>query len=677
MKRILIFSGTTEGRSLAELLCENGLECTVCVATDYGELVMEKRPGLTVRQGRMTPEEMKNFIDSGDFLAVVDATHPFATAVSKNIRNCMAGRDIPCLRLQRDTGYLPSEQTPDRNVFYFSTHEACAQALLETQGNILLTTGSKDLPVYCRQKELLSRLYARVLPGLESLTLCYENGISGKRILAMQGPFSVQMNEAILRQYNIGCLVTKESGSNGGFPEKIQAAHNAGTKVMVIGNPEQTEGLSFGEVCERLEVLTGKKLTEKRRMRISLVGMGMGGSGFLTREAEQRVRKAELLFGARRLLDGVDSPAEKVPYYLAEEIIPYLKNKGKKNTAILFSGDTGFYSGAQKLYEALQKEIKEETLNADVEVCPGISSVSCLAARLGISWHDAAIASIHGRSANVLQTVQTNEKTFLLVSGLADMKALGAQLLESGLEEAKITAGYQLSYPQEKILRLFPADCAALENEGLYVCLIENTKVGEKCITHGLPDSAFLRDKVPMTKEEVREISVCKLRLYRNAVLYDIGSGTGSVGVECALLSDHIRVYAVEKKKEAAELTEKNRSRFGLANLTVVEGEAPQALEELPTPTHAFLGGSGGNMKEILAALYRKNPRLHVVMNAITLETLSEITGLLKNLPLEREEVVQVQVSRAEPVGRYRMMRAENPVFIVTFDFKENGEVNK
>lgn len=674
MKQILIFSGTTEGRRLAELLCANGLECTVCVATEYGELVMKKRQGLTVRQGRMAPEEMKRFLYSGDFLAVVDATHPFATAVSENIRNSMAESRIPYLRLQRDTEHRAARQ---KNVSCFSTHEACAEALLRVPGNILLTTGSKDLSVYCGQKELLPRLYARVLPGLESLSLCLENGISGKHILAMQGPFSVEMNEAVIRQYDIRCLVTKESGGNGGFPEKMHAAHNTGIKVMVIGNPEQADGLSFDEVCEKLEALTEKKLQKDYRTHISLIGVGMGDRALLTREAEQRIQEAEILFGARRLLSGIEASAEKVPYYLAEDILPYLKEKNVKKAAVLFSGDTGFYSGAQKLFETLQKEISEGHLNAEVEVSPGISSVAFLAAKLGTSWHDAAIVSIHGKSANVLSAVRTNEKTFLLVSGLADMNALGALFLESGIEDVKITAGYQLSYPEELILSLSPADCAALEKEGLYVCLITNSEASKKRLTHGLPDSAFLRDKVPMTKEEVREVSICKLRLSRDAVLYDIGCGTGSVAVECAALSDRIQVYAIEKKKEAAELTEKNRAKFGLTNLTIIEGEAPEILRELPAPTHAFLGGSGGGMKEILAVLYRKNPRLHVVLNAVTLETLSEITELLKTLPVEQAEVVQVQVSRAEPVGRYRLMRAENPVFIVTFDFKENGEESR
>ncbi|MBW7571287.1 precorrin-6A reductase [Caproiciproducens faecalis] len=669
MKQILIFSGTTEGRRLAELLCANGLECTVCVATQYGELVMEKRAGLTVHQGRMTPEEMRSFLSSGDFLAVVDATHPFATAVSENIRSSMAESPIPLLRLQRDTEYLPSGE---KNIFRFPTHENCAEALKEIPGNILLTTGSKDLAAYSEKKELLPRLYARVLPSLESLSLCYENGIEGKHILAMQGPFSVEMNEAMLRQYDIRCMVTKESGGNGGFPEKIQAARSTGTKVLVIGNPENEQGDSFEAVCAKLEDLTGKKLRQDNRMQIALIGVGMGNPAMLTKEAERKIQGAELLFGARRLLAKIPGPAEKVPCYLAEEILPYLKEKAVKKAAVLFSGDTGFYSGAQKLYATLQKEIGKGAISAQVELLPGISSVSCLAAKLGISWHDAEIVSIHGRSANVADAVRTNPKTFLLVSGLVDMKALGA--LFHGMENIRITAGYQLSYPEEEILRLNPADCAALEKDGLYVCLIENPQAGKQRLTHGFPDSDFLRDRVPMTKEEVREVSVCKLRLTRDAVLYDIGSGTGSVAVECAALSDRVQVYAIEKKKEAVLLTEQNRAKFGLTNLTVVEGEAPSAFEGLPAPTHAFLGGTGGNMKEILAALYRKNPQLRVVVNAVTLETLGEITGLLKTLPVEQEEIVQIQVGRAETAGRYHLMRAENPVFIISFTFEGNGE---
>ena len=159
------------------------------------------------------------------------------------------------------------------------------------------------------------------------------------------------------------------------------------------------------------------------------------------------------------------------------------------------------------------------------------------------------------------------------------------------------------------------------------------------------------------------------MRLSRNAVLYDIGSGTGSVAVEAARLSPEIQVYAVERSEKAAALIRKNCSRFGLTNVTVICGEAPEAFEQLPAATHAFIGGSGGRLGEILQALFRKNPCLRVVINAVTLETIGEITSILKECKAEEQEIVQVAVSRAKQAGSYHLMRAENPVFVAAFRF--------
>lgn len=672
MKQILIFGGTTEGRQIAEILTGHGIGCTVCVATEYGRQVMEERQGIILHQGRMTAEQMKEFIAAGDYLAVVDATHPFAAVVSENIRASLKDGRIPYLRLRRDTKEQSQEQ-----VTCFAGDEACAEALKGTRGNILLTTGSKQLKIYAGEEELLNRLYVRVLPGIESIQACHDNGIAGKQILAMQGPFSREMNEAMLRQFDIRYLVTKESGSNGGFGEKLEAAANTGTKVMVIGNPEGFEGYTMEEICRELEKLTGRGLENRRSWKISLVGMGMGSPVLLTGEAQEELNRAEVIFGAQRLLEGIGEQVQKYPYYLAKDILPCLREKEKeeyggariRRAAVLFSGDTGFYSGAQKLYEALQQEIELGELQAELRIFPGISSLSYLCARAGMSWQDARILSIHGRGADVLRAVKENRKCFLLVSGVEDMRSLGADFLEEGLDEVRIIAGYQLSYPEEQILELSPGDLNGLERQGLYACLILHEQAQKKFLTHGLPDGVFLRDKVPMTKEEVREVSICKLHLHEDAVLYDVGSGTGSVAVECARLSDTVRVYAIEKREEAVLLLKRNRELFGLDNMKVIEGEAPEAFREFPAPTHAFIGGSGGNLEGILRGLYQKNPSVHVVVNAVTLETVSEITSLFGTLPVEKEEIVQVQVSRARRAGSYHLMQAENPVHIISFDF--------
>lgn len=172
-----------------------------------------------------------------------------------------------------------------------------------------------------------------------------------------------------------------------------------------------------------------------------------------------------------------------------------------------------------------------------------------------------------------------------------------------------------------------------------------------------------------MTKEEVRDVSICKLKLHKGAVFYDIGSGTGSIAVEAAGLSNDIRVFAIEKKEEAAALIGKNKEHFGLENIEIIKADAPDGLETLLKPTHAFIGGSSRRMNEILSVLYQKNPKMRIVINAISLETICEIKEVLSDYPIENEELIQLQVSRARVAGSYHLMQAENQVWICAFDF--------
>lgn len=195
-----------------------------------------------------------------------------------------------------------------------------------------------------------------------------------------------------------------------------------------------------------------------------------------------------------------------------------------------------------------------------------------------------------------------------------------------------------------------------------------------KNLTPCLRDDQFIRGAVPMTKEEVRHLSVCKLQLSADSVVYDIGCGTGSVAVEIACLSPDIRVYGIETKDEALDLIRQNKEKFGCDNLVPVHALAPDGLEQLPAPTHAFIGGTKGNLKPILDCLKSKNPAMRVVMTAVSMESIAEITGLLQQLPLHDVDVVQVGVSRAAPLGGYHLLQAQNPVFIVSFQFGAANE---
>lgn len=678
MKEILIFAGTTEGRNLSESLAAAGIAHTICVATQYGEIVLKEHPLVKVHQGRMNQDEIEDFISKQEFTAVVDATHPYAELVSKNIRLALQETSIPYLRLKRDI----SVREKLDNCVFFETNEACAKALETVEGNILLTTGSKELAKYCVSDEVKNRLYVRVLPGMESLTLCMEQGIVGKQIVAMQGPFSVELNEALIHQFQIACLVTKQSGTSGGYQEKLEAAKKAQIPLFVIGQPTKEEGLSFGEVCRELEKICGQEIKLHKEMEIVLAGIGMGSKNSLTKEVADAMKEADILLGAKRMIEESEvftyaRKAKKHPFYQAQQIIPYLKEVQKNNpfqrkikVIVLFSGDSGFYSGCQNLHASLLNEIKEGGLMASVHILPGVSSVSYLASNIGESYQDAAILSMHGKELpNIADAIRSKKKTFLLLSGAKDVRKIGKELTEAGMYTCEVVLGYQLSYKEQQIKKLTPKQCCEVTKEGLYTCFINNPDTKAAQATHGMADMEFIRDKVPMTKEEVREVSICKLKLQKDSVVYDIGSGTGSIAVEIAGLSDEIQVFAIEQKEEAVSLIKQNKEKFQRHNLEVIKTKAPDGLEKLPTPTHAFIGGSNGNLKAILSALYDLNKRMRIVINAISMETICEIKEVLEYFPIKNEEVVQMQVSRAKKAGNYHLMQAENSVWICSFEW--------
>lgn len=195
-----------------------------------------------------------------------------------------------------------------------------------------------------------------------------------------------------------------------------------------------------------------------------------------------------------------------------------------------------------------------------------------------------------------------------------------------------------------------------------------------KIITPGIADEEFIRGKVPMTKQEVRAASICKLHLKEDSVVYDVGCGTGSVSVEIARLSPKIKVFAVDSNPEAVELTKKNAQKFALKNIEVLQGEAPQILENLPAPTHAFIGGSGGKLEEIVKSLCKKNPEIRIVTNAVTLETISQIEKIINQKTLKDYEVVQYFITKSQKIGSHNLLKAENPVFVCALEFGKNSE---
>ena len=561
--------------------------------------------------------------------------------------------------------------------------EAAVNFLKTTEGSIFVTTGSKELAKFTALPDYQNRVYARVLATPEVVTQCTEAGFTGPHLICMQGPFSKELNLAMLRSIGAAWMVTKEAGRAGGFEEKMTAAKEAGVKVVLIGRPQEQEGLSIEDGvkllaerfhivplsesnspnCEKKEEnnkLNSTYFCNKEQERIAyLIGIGMGTPDHLTGEARAAFEKADCILGSGRMLDSFKATGKPLfDAYDPAKMLAYVQDHPEHHTiAVALSGDVGFYSGAKRLITAF------EGAGIRTGLITGISSVTYFCSRLKIAWEDVKLMSIHGRKENLIAAVRTHFRTFTLLGGKDTVASLCEKLETYGLEEVKLSIGERLHYPEERITEGTPAELKEKSFDGLCVAIIENPAY-RSGLPSCIPDEEFKRGDAPMTKSEVRSLSVAKLNLNRDSIVWDIGAGTGSVTIEMALSAADGQVCAIEKKPAAAALIEENAKKFGTPNVEVHVGTAPEALTDLPAPTHAFIGGSSGNMKEILKLLLDRNSRVRVVINAITLETVAEANSCFKELGFTDVDITQIQAAKAKKVGPYEMMMGQNPVYI-------------
>lgn len=386
---------------------------------------------------------------------------------------------------------------------------------------------------------------------------------------------------------------------------------------------------------------------------VRIIGVGMGPDT-VTGEGMAALRSAELLLGAPRLLAGfagLNKPmaAEYAPAQVAAQV----RGTGAAEIAVLVSGDVGFFSVAQGLTRVLDF--------CRVELVPGVSSLHYFFARLGRPWQGAAVLSCHGRQAPLVETVRRNGETFVLTGG--NLPELGRALTEAGFGSLTVQVGEDLGLPTERLRTCRTEELVGLSASSLTVLLVENPDPDSRCPT-GLPDEAFQRGQVPMTKAEVRAVILSKLALRPEAICADIGAGTGSVTVEMALSAWRGRVYAVERGQEGADLIRENCRRFHVGNVTTLLGTAPEALADLPPLDAAFIGGSGGRMGAILDAVLGKNPAARVVVSAIALETVQQTMEAFARYGIQ-PEIVQVSVARTRPTGGLHLLMAQNPIFLL------------
>lgn len=397
--------------------------------------------------------------------------------------------------------------------------------------------------------------------------------------------------------------------------------------------------------------------------KVFIIGLGIGNLDYIHNKALKTIEYCDCLIGAKRMLkDFMNLNKETYQNSNPEKICEYINHAEYKTYGILVSGDSGFYS--------LSKNITHMLMNTEkiqVENIPAVSSLQYFASKLNLPWDNIKYVSAHGRNINIISNIIFNKKTFILTSNDFAPNNICEILTNKRLGHLKVSVGENLSYSNERIIEDEASAIAEMQFESLAVMIVHNDdSIALDEGYRSIRDEEFVTGKAPMTKSEVRTISVAKLNLKSNHTVYDIGAGTGSVSIEAALKLHRGTLYAVEKDVGAAALIEKNIEKFKTFNVEIIRGTAPEAIKELPNPDACFIGGSSGNMDDIINVVLKKNPHVNVVINTITLQSLNEAINCMGKYKFENVEIINVSVAKSKKAGKYDLMMGQNPIYIIS-----------
>lgn len=393
-------------------------------------------------------------------------------------------------------------------------------------------------------------------------------------------------------------------------------------------------------------------------MKVYIIGAGPGDERYLTDYARDLILNAGTVVASQRLAEQFWHLNSNITCKNVDELADFVLALRNKQTSVcmLISGDSGFYSISHNLCTAFRKA------DIDFECVSGINSLQYLANALGVTYEDAVNVCAHSLENNVVPYVCYHPKVFVLTGPDCKGHAVIAGLNAAGLGHVQVSVGENMGAENEMVLTDTAANLATHKCGDLAVLLIQNETYAK--YWEIIEDADFVCGRSPMTKQAARRLSLAKLQIEPDDVVVDIGAGEGSVSIEAARMAHRGRVFAVEKDAESLSLIRQNINKFGAYNVTVKEAAAPDELDGLPLINKAFIGGSGGGLEQIIAALLANNPGIKIVLNTATLETLACGLTTLRACGL-KSEVMSINVALSKKNDAGHLMLAQDPVYIV------------
>lgn len=397
------------------------------------------------------------------------------------------------------------------------------------------------------------------------------------------------------------------------------------------------------------------------QQKIYLVGAGITGwEGYGSRALEV-IANAEVLIGHQRHLDNFpDFSGEKLLLEDLSVMLEFLRTTPKR-AVVLGSGDPNFFGIGRFLLRNLPKE--------RIEIFPNVTSVQYAFARIKEPWDDAIFVSVHGRGlGRAIDRIIAAEKVAVLTDKINNPAAIASELIERGAEGYDAWLCENMGLSDEKFTKIDLKGLQTLAASELNILIL--IKVWEPNLVHypliGIDDDEFATVKKLITKQEVRAVTLAKLQLQDDFTIWDIGAGSGSISIEASNLVPNGKLFAIEHNPQCIAFIEENLKKFVARNVKLVEGEAPDVLEELPDPDRVFIGGSGGMLEEVIEAVDRRlKPEGLIVLNAVTLNTLTKAVEFLEDHGYS-VEVTCVNIAKTRALSEYKLLEAQNPVYIIS-----------
>ena len=422
-----------------------------------------------------------------------------------------------------------------------------------------------------------------------------------------------------------------------------------------------------------------------------VIGVLDDGAASLSSTALAYIRQADVVVGGARTLALLAQ--EFKPGAQQRDLTGHLKDvpqwiaqarEDNLSTVVLATGDPLCHGIAPYLAGKLCVEA--------LDIIPNVSTLQLACARLGLSWQEAKIMSVHAKDAGewqrgalpthglyaLAQALRAHDRLLVLTSPDNTPARIARLLLAEGLADDFLMAVAEnlLQAGEQVHSELTPAQAAEMDFAALNVVVLWRVRPRQQPVVMGLADSAYHQrqpDKGLITKQEVRAVSLARMQLRANSVVWDIGAGSGSVGLEAARLCPQGHVFAVEKNEGDFAIAQSNHAAFGVSNYSIYHGKAPEHLDTWPDPDAVFIGGSGGELAELIKLILRRlRPHGRLVMNFVTLENLATATATLQELGMQWD-VLQMQASRSKPILHMHRMAAENPVWTVSAQAAEGG----